>query len=260
MQPSDWIEQLFTYGPYAVLALFVLWVAPRQTRQFIACEAQDVGSRLLCGGIAVGCWLVVVTMVWFIYHAWSPRTAYTGSLGTYAEEVEFVPAHPNFFIATQLRTDGRLTWKFAIVADLRSNEPFEFTYVWGREETEYTDYKIESELLRRGPLRIMANPDDPRVLFYETGDSGNSHQPLATAVASRAIEQTAMGSWMAAHAQEPPERHWLRAFDSNNRYFQAQARHKIRRLSDRDLRTLSQRSNLSKKARDAVNRELKSRE
>ena len=260
MEPSYWVETLFTYGPYAVLALFVLWVAPRQTQQFIQCKTLNPGSRYLCGGIAVGCWMIVGLMVMYIYHAWTPRTVYTGSLGTYGEEVQFIPVHQKFFISTQLRPDGRLTWNYAIVADLGTgDESYEFTYVWGREDMEFTDYAIRPELLKRGPLRFAAKVGDPSSLLYDDdGDPETPWLPLPAIVAAHDTSQ-GINSWMAAYAAETPSREWIKALDSNNRYFQAQARRHMRKLSNSELQALLKTNDLSERIRRSIVREIQRR-
>ena len=60
MDINSWIELLYKYGPYALLVLFVFWVAPKQTKLFLQCKEKD--KKLLCGGFAVASWTVIVVM------------------------------------------------------------------------------------------------------------------------------------------------------------------------------------------------------
>jgi len=261
MDLSNWVELLFKYGPYAVLALFALWVAPRQTRQFIECKARDQGTRYLCGGVAIGSWSIVVLMVAFVYGAWSPRTVYTGSLGTHGDDVQFIPIHREFYISTQPRPDGRLTWNYAIVAELgNENEPYEFTYVWGAGEAEYTDYAIAPELLKQGPLRLAAGKGDRSVLLYDDDrDPQTPAQPFPV-IARAHTAPKGFSTWMAAYAAEPAGQEWVRALDSKNPYFQAQGRSHLRKLSNNELRAAMRTDGLSKRARRSMSKEMKRRE
>ena len=63
MSPSDWVEPLFRYGPYAVLAVFALWIAPRQTKQAIDCIGKGKLGLGLASTTTIVSWAIVVTMV-----------------------------------------------------------------------------------------------------------------------------------------------------------------------------------------------------
>jgi hypothetical protein len=72
VEAEKWVNLLFTYGPYAVLALFALWVAPRQTKLFLGCVRDGAAARTLCGAVAAGSWLIVAAMVVLIWRSWPP--------------------------------------------------------------------------------------------------------------------------------------------------------------------------------------------
>src|SRR4051812_40148225 len=89
MDPRTWVDQLFTYGPYAVLALFVLWVAPAQLKAFRQGARGSPTQQAVSGFVTIGCWLIVFAMVYYIYLFWPPRTVYLGSLGTHPASAQF---------------------------------------------------------------------------------------------------------------------------------------------------------------------------
>ncbi len=119
MEPKNWVDLLFTYGPYAELALFVLWVAPKQTKLFLACDRSDSAKCRVTGGIVAACWLVILVMVWFVYSSWPPRTIYTGSLGIHTEDIVFTTTDEYLYVtAIPIGIGGgRFEWKYVIVAE-----------------------------------------------------------------------------------------------------------------------------------------------
>jgi hypothetical protein len=77
---KDSAELLITYGPYAVLALFALLIAPHLTKQCL--KIADKGfNKKFSGSIAIGAWLVVLSMVAYITIAWTPNIVYLGKIG-----------------------------------------------------------------------------------------------------------------------------------------------------------------------------------
>jgi len=258
MDPNSWPDLLFTYGPYAILALFALWVAPRQTKRFLGCK--ETVSRSVCGGIAVGCWVVVALMVWFIYQNWPPRTVYTGSLGTHGEETKFITADQDFFISTQLVNGGRMKWNFAIVSETPRFDPekcYAFSLLC---KGAHHDYEIMAEILKTGSLRFHPDPDDPCFLLYDHDRNPQTpYERYPTIAACRREPSTTVGWTSSAFAQDDKYRGLIQALSSNNEYFQSQARKKLRDLSDAELQNLLQRSDLSSQARRLIEAELRRR-
>jgi hypothetical protein len=258
MDPNSWPDLLFTYGPYAVLALFALWVAPRQTKRFLDCK--ETVSRYVCGGVAVGCWVVVALMVWFIYQNWPPRTVYTGSLGTHGEETKFITADQDFFISTQLISGGRLKWNFAIVSETPRFDPekcYAFSLI---HKDTHQDYEIMAELLKAGSLRFHPDPNDPSFLLYDHDRNPQTpYERYPTIAASRSESPLTLGWTSAAFAQDDRHRELIQALSSNNEYFQAQARRQLRDLSDPELQNLLQRDDLPFQARRQIEAELQRR-
>lgn len=168
MDPNRWVDLLFTYGPYAVLALFVLWVAPRQTKTFGICPKQDKAQRFLCGSVAVGCWIVVALMVWFIYRDWPPRIIYQGSLGTYGQDTVFMTQDDDFYIATEMMRDNLLKWKFAIVIEsISRRDPkrsYQFTHLY---KGSPKDYEITLGDLQAGYVNLHHDLNNPDKLILE---------------------------------------------------------------------------------------------
>src|SRR5262245_44055558 len=120
MDPRTWVDQLYTYGPYAVLALFVFYVAPRQLAAYRA-KGGDRAQQALSGVIALGCWAVVFLMVFYVFRYWPPRTVYLGSLGTHPAEAQFFPQSAQLYVSSRpaggTGAANRLRWDYVVVTD-----------------------------------------------------------------------------------------------------------------------------------------------
>jgi len=256
MDPTNWVDLLFTYGPYAVLALFGLWIAPRQTKLLLSSNREDKVAHYLCAGIATGTWLVAAAMVWFIYSSWPPKQVYEGSLGTYDENTQFYPSHPDFFIATSsARGNNRLHWKFAIVT--RSGKiGDEEVYTFSRNlNGVFYDYEIPAKLLKERKLRLFSRPENPNSLFYD--DDGDRSTPAVEYKPVYAATTTTEPSpgWLDAYAQENQERQVIQQLRSPNPFFRAQGRAKLRRMPPEELPRLIE----SEALPPDLQRELKAR-
>lgn len=251
MDPNKWGDLLFTYGPYAVLVLFSLWVAPKQTQEFLKCTQGDKAQRYLCGSVAVMCWVIVVAMVVFIYHNWPPQIVYQGSLGMYGQETEFVTSDDNFYISTELLPDNRLKWKFAIVTKSSERDPnrsYEFTRLLNKKPK---DYAIKLADLQAGHVNLQSHPNDPEKLILE----GQELKSIARIDPNRFPGK----DWMTVYAQANQYDYIIQALISPNPYFQAQARRQLRALPEETLKEWLKRSDLPHEARRQVESELERR-
>ena len=256
MDPTNWVDLLFTYGPYAVLALFGLWIAPRQTKLLLGSNREDKVAHYLCAGIAAGTWLVAGAMVWFIYSSWPPKQVYEGSLGSYDESTQFYPSHPDFFIATSsTHGNNRLLWKFAIVtrSGRIDDEP---VYTFSRSvKGVFFDYEIPAKLLKERKLRLFSRPESPNILFYDD-DGDRSTAPVEYKPAFAAsVKKDSTPGWIAAYAQENQERQVIQQLRSPNPFFRAQGRAKLRQMPPEELPGLIESEALPPQLR----RELKAR-
>lgn len=267
--PQTWVHQLYTYGPYAILALFVFWVAPRQTNAFLKITRSDSLKRLFSAALAILCWLVVGSMVVYILKSWPPQLVYRGYLGTHDTSAEFVPVSDDFFLATKGLSPNleRFRWEYAVVST--SLEPdrrgsFEFTYYWGDEPTDSDIYEIPLDLLR--DRRIDLHRDDERVggLLWDHDNDADTAMVAYKPMESGPGDDTASadGGWLSAYAQENDQvdtRALLNGLESSNRYVQARAKRHLRRLSDDELEELLRDPRLDEQAEMQIEKELERR-
>ena len=272
MDPRSWVEQLFTYGPYAVLALFVLWVAPAQLKAFLKGPHDSTAQRLVSAFVTVGCWLIVFAMVAYIYLFWPPRTVYLGSLGTHPGEVQFTSLAPKLFLTKRRFGADRLRWDYVVVSDAgpggagNDDEAFEFTYQWTLDPRNQADFALSRSDLKKHRINLKADPERPDVLLYDDDDNpATPPRPFARLAGARPAAvpatQTALASAIvsAAHAEtrQPIDKRvlvdWL---SSPAGYLRAQGRGELRKLSTDELRQLQQTPGLSTDAKQQIDAEV----
>lgn len=265
MDPRNWVDQLYTYGPYAVLALFVLWVAPAQLKAFRQVPNTNRPKQLVSGFIAIGCWLIVFSMVGYIYFFWPPRTVYLGTFGIHNENAKFYSQTPELFISSRRSDGSRLKWDYVIVTDTASSNAtnsFDFAFQWGGRVEDAADYSLPRSLLQKRRIDFYSDRSRPEILLYD--DDSNPDSPLrpyprivsaapaATApVTLAAIISSAQAQGLAVVDRATLMR-WLSSSDGNLR---AQARAQLRQMSPADLQQLLQAPGLSSDARDQINAE-----
>lgn len=258
MDPNQWLSQLFSYGPYAVLVLFVFWVAPKQTKVFLDCDgSKDKLKRNLCGGIVVTCWLVVVLMVVFIYRNWPPLTVYQGDMGRHKPNVEFATQSEHLYLSqTDLQVNGTVLWNFAIIDGSHPDPDKEYRFMYLR-DGHPLDYALVAKNLTAGFNKVSADPNDPRKLIVSNKATGESMSlpPLA----GNETNQKAKGNFMVAYAEDGDYQYLVDALASDNAAFQAQAREQLRSLPKEVLENLLAQQNLPEKARQQIEEELKKR-
>ncbi len=271
MDPRSWADQLYTYGPYAVLALFVLWVAPAQLKAFRQGPSNNRTQQAVGGFVAIGCWLIVFAMVYYIYLFWPPRTVYLGSLGVHRDNVQFFPQTPELFVSS-LTVDGgkALKWDYVIVTDSRQTgaggapDRFDFAYQWGPGEDNYTDLSLPRSLLQKRRIDAYPDPDHPNMLVYDDDSDPVAPRkalPIAgVRVAAMPATFAAVVATAHAQARTPTDNsallEWLASPNANLR---AQARAQMRQISTDQLRQLLQTPALSAGAREQINAELGNR-
>src|SRR5262249_39515782 len=159
---------------YAVLALFVLYVAPRQLAAFRARGRGDIAQQTLAGTIALGCWVVVFLMVFYIWRFWPPRTVYLGTLGTHPPEVQFFTQSPQLYVSWRRAGNAdRRRWEYVIVTDtgaLQSNDRFDFTYQWGSQPDDYKDFGLQATALKGGHIDLSPGSEPGTLMYHEDGD------------------------------------------------------------------------------------------
>jgi hypothetical protein len=275
MDPRSWVDQLFTYGPYAVLALFVLWVAPAQLKAFLQGPRGSPVQQVVSGFVTVGCWLIVFAMVAYIYLFWPPRTVYLGSLGIHPGEAQFASRAPKLFLTARHMGGNRLRWDYVVVSDAgpggtgSDDEAFEFTYQWTLDPNNQADFALSRSDLKKRRIDLKPDPERREVLLYD--DDNNPGTPprqfprLAGArPAAVPATQVALAAAVvtAAHAEtrQPIDKRvlvdWL---SSPAGYLRSQGRGQLRQLSTDELRQLQQTPGLSAPAREQIDAEVNRR-
>ena len=234
MDPRSWVDQLFTYGPYAVLALFVLWVAPAQLKAFRQGLRENRTQQAVSGFVAIGCWLIVFAMVYYIYLFWPPRTVYLGSFGVHRADAHFYPAAPSgelFVSSRPVGTGNRLAWDYVIVTDPHQTGDFNFAYQWGGPDDQ-KDFSLPRSVLQKRRIDLYPNPDPahPDILLWDDdSDPVTQRKPYppiegvrvaAMPAAHVAIVGTALAQ-ARAPADNPDLLEWL-AFPNGNLRAQAE--------------------------------------
>jgi hypothetical protein len=252
-QLSVLTKELVDYGPYALLAIFLLYIAPKHTKRFIDCEETDSTKRRLLCSIASGNWLVVFVMCVYIYTNWSPTKVYEGSLGIHGEESEFFTIDPNSYIATNEVRD-KIEWLFAFVSEsgaIKKNDRFRFIHEY---KGTPLSYAVPASALKSGKIHITANSANPSQLMIDMdNDPDTASVPLKPTVASFESPEPS-GGFMAAYAAPAPTDHAaiIRQLSSSNRYFQAMGRRKLQAKTIQELQLMMSTPNIPQKAKREI--------
>lgn len=258
MDINTWIEVIYKYGPYALLVLFVFWVAPKQIKAFKDCAKDDKGSRVLCGSFAVVSWMVIVLMTGYIFINWSSTEVYTGTLGKYEtqDNVEFYSVDQDSYVSTAFISGTRMEWKFAVLADdsLQNDQQQYVTFTYRRKGMEY-DHEILLADLKNSNPKFYVDVDDPQRMFFDHDNNPATPAVIYAPNVSPSLSYNNTNSagyknasqsggwgylldhWMAAFAAEPgnPQdmnpQEIINDLNSDNKYLRANARKKLRTMS-----------------------------
>ncbi|MDH3228887.1 MAG: hypothetical protein OEN55_03740 [Alphaproteobacteria bacterium] len=268
MNPQDWPDLVYTYGPYALLPLLLLWVAPRQTKQFLQCRRDDSAQQGLCALVAVICWISAFYLVGVIVSRWPPKTVYEGSLGIHSYPAKFFSASTGFFVhqtAMPGAVERRSRWAYTVVSEEPRTEDFMFTFQWGPGESDYSDLYMPPALLKAGRLDLSRDDQNPGGLLYDDdNDPDTPGIPFRTAAVppSRPAIGSVDFAIGTAHADivvaverinESLLIEWLNSPDS---YWRAQGRGQLRNFTKEELARLLARDDLPDRARRQINEEL----
>jgi hypothetical protein len=149
MEPNlqAWPELLIEYGPYAILALFVLWVIPRSSKklQTLTTTAPKSVQMAATGAVGVS-WVVVLLMVAYVLLKWSPVRVYEGTLGVMDQSEQIYPLDDNIYIKAEgVEAPGRERWQFVLVDEernIKKDGVATFTYCWDSGSKDCTDYIV----------------------------------------------------------------------------------------------------------------------
>lgn len=240
---SAWPELLFKFGPYAILALFILWVTPRASKRM-----QDLTKsapkpvRVSATITLIASWAVVLVMVGYVLFKWSPVRVYEGTLGVLKQSEAIYPLDDNVYVKMEgTRAPGREKWKFVLVDsenNLKKQDKVYLTYYWGEQENQYTDYSIPVGAILDGShadFRLTQKIPEAEFTWNAEGWKQASAEPGRTVPMSAAWIRT-------AHADDGLNR-IARNLGSVNRVLRAEARKNMRRLSSEQLKELKQLTN-----------------
>lgn len=241
--PQAWVGLLFDFGPYGILALFLLWVLPRATRRMQELTADSPApTRMASAGTLFASWAVVLTLVGYVVLQWPPERTYTGQLGRLHQSEFVYPISDNVYLRMdEIRGAPRIDWSFALTGnpqEIGAMEAAEFVYRWGDDEDAFMDFAIPTQQvvngdLQRFPLHRLKDKE-PGAVYQWSGDDWSV--PSYRDVASAPWLELDFG-W-SAHADDKLADLAERLADPN-RLVRAKARSAMRRLSDRELRELA---------------------
>ena len=265
-------EILINYGPYAILAVFIFYLIPSQTKLYFACNRKDTTKCRMSGLTLSLCWLVTISSVVYIFFSWSPQKTYTGSFGNHHDKYRILATNSNFFIngspvAGQART--LVNWNYAIVStrhEDKNNKLYTFTIEWGGgacddeniEDCGYIDYIIPVDMLdSQLNFSSMPNQSGTLKLFYDHDNDPNTeiieYDNYATSVKpSRNI----IKNWWSAYADDYDLDKYIEGLNSSNSHVRANTRNDLRKLSKDQLEQLLRDNSLSSSARRQVERVL----
>lgn len=257
-----WPEMFLKFGPYAVLALFVIWVIPHTSKGLRDLPERAPRSVQVCTSIAVVIsWAVVLFMVGYVALKWSPLRVYHGQLGMLHESEKIVPLSDKLYVkAKGLENTNKDRWEFVLVAregELDNRGTADFVYIWGEKEDDYNVYRIPIVVIVDGQAtEFNFVPGEPTE-FYKWGD--NSWQVVSSTTTRIQRREYASGLGWNAHAGDTDHIDQLaQKLDSPNRLVKVESRMELRELSDRELEMLDAAVD-DEDARELVRRERERR-
>jgi hypothetical protein len=251
------VEALYTYGPFAALALFALYVAPRQTKQFLDCSGeQEPAAKLwLCGAVAGMTWLIVAALTWVIVSSWPPMEVYRGKLGIHPKEVSIQSTCDELYISAREVGRNRFRWQYVVVADKAADPEEEFTFSVTHSVDEYA---YDDETLTRAQLAAGR-------VDYQAGQQEATVEPVAVhASVNRASVDSARRRaqhWLisSAYAQELVPDALLQDLNDDEPKVRAAARLQLRGYSTQTLQALLGEPGQPERVRQQIAKELSRR-
>ena len=180
-------------------------------------------------------------MVGFVLFKWSPVQVFDGELGVLKHTAKIYPLDDNLYVKVEgTQAPNREKWHFVLVDRehaLDEGEYADFTYYWGSEEHQYTDYSIPLKTILSGEVKNFrfTRRDAEAAYIWSDGD-----WKVATAV----TEQNSIAfNWRwSAHAAKGVQE-IADELISPNRVVRAKARKEMRGLSEKELNDLREMNN-----------------
>lgn len=259
---------LLSFGPYAVLALFALWIAPARTKEFISSKTGI--EKKYCCGVATGSWLIVLGMVAYITINWSPKQVSTGSLGKLNPEMQILPTPPSeidLFVKNEgsgNNPSGSNRWGYALIKGpefKNLNACAAFTVFWTIDNKDHTvDFEVPvKNLLSSNNIKFpfdlidLTNTEEGKVVNYIDGhwqETGLCYEENLSAN---------LDFIKAAHAESEKIQEISQNLQSDNSANRARARKHMRELSKNDLEKLQNEVPNNSRAYSVVSQEKERR-
>lgn len=244
-----WPELLMEFGPYAVLILFALLVAPRASKRLRdVAEHAPKAVRMSAAAVVIGSWSVVLLMVVYVIFQWSPIRVYEGSLGVLSSQDKIYPLVDNLYLKVEgTQAPKREKWAFVVVSRedaLSDDQHIEFSHYWGTNDTNYADYVLPVSAIKNGAVREF------RLVSSEQRKAGaiytwiNNQWSLELASISEPTTGDGINWGLNAYADTPQVKskqqlqQIVTGLQSVNRVTQARARRDMRTLSNQQLQEL----------------------
>lgn len=239
--PQSWPELLLEFGPYAILALFVLWVLPRSSKRMQQMTDSAPRAVQVAATVAVGVsWAVVLLMVAYVLIKWSPLRVYEGQLGVLNQSEQIYPLDDYVYVKAEgVEAPGRQRWQFVLVdteRNIKKDGDANFTYCWGSGERDCTDYIVPvSEIVHDKSPTFRFTKKEPEKAYKWV----NGNWQLAWTQPEPRQRNTLHLGWNAYADENPVDLKKLAAkLASANRVRRAQGRKALRGLTDAQLKTL----------------------
>ncbi|MCK5640157.1 MAG: hypothetical protein KAJ19_05150 [Gammaproteobacteria bacterium] len=248
-----WPELLMSYGPYAVLILFALVVAPRASKRVRdMAEHAPKAVHITTTAVMVGTWSIVLLLVVYILFQWSPTRVYVGNLGVLNSQDKIYPLVDNMYLKVEgTQAPKREKWSFVIVSSqdaLKDSQHIEFTHYWGASDDDYTDYLLPVGAIQNGTVhdfRLLSPEQRQAGELYTWSDNQWRVALLTPEPSTEPLTKKGINwGWNAyadSHQKTQQELHELVIdLQSVNRAMQANARREVRTLSNEQLQELKE--------------------
>jgi hypothetical protein len=240
LNPEAWPELIFSFGPYAILILFILWVVPRTSKRMQnITETAPKAVRVSATAALVVSWGVVLLMVGYVLFKWSPVRVYPGELGVLDQAEKIYPLDDNIYVKVEgTAAPRRERWHFVVVdreRALRKESTADFTYFWGEKDDEYTDFLIPIDSILDGDSRdFRFDRKDPEK-SYVWSQGGWQLATREVPQQPRVAINFNWNAWADSGADLEQIRQRLA---SPNRLVRAKARNRLRKLNNKQLQAL----------------------
>lgn len=241
LNPQAWPELLLEFGPYAILALFILLVIPRSSKRLQQLTNAAPKAVRVTATVTVGIsWGVVLMMVAYVLLKWSPVRVYEGQLGILNQSEQVYPLDNNIYVkANGTEAPGRERWQFVLVdkeSNIKKEGEASFTYCWDSGANDCTDYIIPvRDIIKNQSSMFKFTKKEPEKA-YKWADG---HWVVALGSIDSHKRHTLNWGWNAyADDINAKMERIKKMLASGNRVLRAQGRKELRDLTNEQVQAL----------------------